>query len=59
MKKVDNENEDRGFWMGANDIEREGFYVWLDGSEGKFTIKYTQYYICIFIVLVLSYFTNG
>ena len=39
MKKVD-ENEDMGFWMGANDIEREGNYVWLDGSEGKFTNKY-------------------
>ena len=41
IKKVD-ENEEKGFWMGANDIEREGLYVWLDGSEGKFTIKYTQ-----------------
>ena len=36
MKKVD-ENENLGFWMGANDIEKEGLYVWLDGSEGKFT----------------------
>ena len=25
--------------MGANDLEREGIYVWLDGSEGKFTIN--------------------
>ena len=34
MKKVD-ENEARGFWMGANDIENERIYVSLDGSEGK------------------------
>ena len=45
MKKVD-ENEDMGFWMGANDIEREGNYVWLDGNEGKFTNKYV-YTHCI------------
>ena len=36
MKKVD-ENEIHGFWMGANDLDREGFYVWLDRTEGKFT----------------------
>ena len=41
MKKVDKE-EIHGFWMGANDIVREGSYIWLDGSEGKFT------YVCIF-----------
>ena len=34
--------EIHGFWMGANDIVREGSYIWLDGSEGKFT------YVCIF-----------
>ena len=37
MKKVD-DNLNFGFWMGARDIDREGFYVWLDGSEGKFTL---------------------
>ena len=36
MKK-DDENVYWGFWMGANDIEKEGTYIWLDGSEAKFT----------------------
>ena len=48
-------NEQVGFWMGANDIEKEGFFVWLDGSEGKLTNKSTQN-MCILIVLVLNYF---
>ncbi len=39
MKKVD-ENERIGFWMGANDIEIEDFFVWIDGSKGKLTIVY-------------------
>ena len=47
-------NEQVGFWMGANDIEKEGFFVWLDGSEGKLTNKSTQN-MCILIVLVLNY----
>ena len=34
MKKV---NEKLGFWMGANDLNREGSFIWLDGSKGKFT----------------------
>ena len=26
---------DFGFWMGANDHDREGNHIWLDGSQGK------------------------
>ena len=40
--------------MGANDLEREGFYVWLDGSEGKFTnVNFGL------TVMVLMYLTGG
>ncbi len=35
MKKVD--KDAFGYWMGANDIETEGSFTWLDGSKG-FTI---------------------
>ncbi len=38
LKKVD-ANEQFGFWMGGNDLEREDFFIWLDGSKGKFTNK--------------------
>lgn len=33
-------NEKVGFWMGANDLRREGVYVWLDGYKGKFNYIY-------------------
>ena len=55
IKKVD-ENVSYGFWMGANDLEREGFYVWLDGSEGKFTINTCKKKLT---VMILNYFTRG
>ena len=32
MKKVD--KDVYGFWMGANDIETESSFAWLDGSQG-------------------------
>ena len=34
---INDKNEKVGYWMGANDVGRESFYVWLDGSKGKFT----------------------
>ena len=29
-------DENQGYWMGANDLKKEGSFVWLDGSAGKF-----------------------
>ena len=42
--------------MGGNDLAREGIYVWLDGSEGKFTIIKLKKKLT---VLILNYFTGG
>ena len=33
LMKQNDKNERVGYWMGANDVGREGFYVWLDGSK--------------------------
>ena len=43
MRKVD-KNENLGFWMGANDIEKEDYFVWLDGSKGNLPINIYKIY---------------
>ena len=44
MKKVVKTDEDRWYWIGGSDIDREDDWEWTDGSEWEFTNWASQPY---------------